>query len=200
MASITHDPTSGSSSSCEPHGRARPARPRSRPGDPPRRRGATTGLARDITFDPVDVTVADTMTPGVVACPFDTPLRDVARQMAERRIHCVVVCEEDQPDRSTWGVVSDLDLVAAANGRDLDRWTAGRIAATPAVSVAADETLARAAQLMTEHAVAHLIVVDRASRLPVGVLSSLDLARAVAARRPADREPNRRRLTCASIT
>jgi CBS domain-containing protein len=42
-----------------------------------------------------------------------------------------------------------------------------------------DDTLMRAAQLMTEHAVTHLLVVDPAGGLPVGVLSTLDVARAL---------------------
>jgi CBS domain-containing protein len=41
------------------------------------------------------------------------------------------------------------------------------------------ETLERAAQLMAEHEVTHLLVV--AERKPVGVISSLDLAAAIAA-------------------
>lgn len=141
-----------------------------------------TALTYDVPRDLEEIPVAEAMTAGVVVCPFATPLREVAKLMAERRIHCVVVCGEGQPDDGLWGVVSDLDLVAAANGRELDRWTAGRIAATEVVSVASDETLARAMQLMTEHAAAHLIVVEPTDGLPVGVLSTLDVARAVAAR------------------
>jgi CBS domain-containing protein len=41
------------------------------------------------------------------------------------------------------------------------------------------ESLLRAAQLMTEHATAHLIVVDPESGRPVGVLSTLDVARSL---------------------
>ena len=42
--------------------------------------------------------------------------------------------------------------------------------------VAPDETLERAAQLMTEHSTAHLIVVDPQRQRPIGVLSTLDIA------------------------
>jgi CBS domain-containing protein len=77
------------------------------------------------------------------------------------------------------GVVSDLDLVAAAFVRDLDGQAAGASAAPPVVTVAAEETVERAAQLMTEHATAHLVVVDSRRGRPMGVLSTLDVAAAL---------------------
>ena len=42
------------------------------------------------------------------------------------------------------------------------------------------ETLERAAQLMTEHATSHLVVVDVGLLRPVGVISTLDIAAALA--------------------
>ncbi len=146
------------------------------------------GIRTDLT----GVSAAEAMTAGVVACPLETPLADVARLMADRRIHCVVARDADEPTDALWGVVADLDLVAAASAGDLERQTAEGIAATPAVTVASDETLQRAAQLLTEHAVTHLIVVDPGSGTPVGVLSTLDVARAVAAV-VIDDEPSGRR-------
>jgi CBS domain-containing protein len=55
------------------------------------------------------------------------------------------------------------------------------VAATPVVTVAPEETLVRAAQLMRENATAHLLVVESDTRTPIGVLSTLDIARALAA-------------------
>jgi CBS domain-containing protein len=48
------------------------------------------------------------------------------------------------------------------------------------VAVSADESLDRAAQLLSEHGVSHLIVVDAASGYPAGVLSTLHIAAAYA--------------------
>jgi CBS domain-containing protein len=77
-----------------------------------------------------------------------------------------------------WGVISDLDLVAAIDSGA----NAGAIAASPVVTVTPDDTVRHAAQLMREHSTAHLIVVaDAGSPLPIGVISSLDIARAIAA-------------------
>ncbi len=123
--------------------------------------------------------VSDAMHAGTVTCPPDTPLDEVARTMAEKRIHCVIVRSEDDTafDGRLWGVVSDLDLVGAARG-GLNHQTAGTTAATPVVTVHENESLERSAQLMLEHETTHLVVVDDDDH-PVGVLSTLDIARIV---------------------
>lgn len=123
------------------------------------------------------IAVSDAMHHGVLTCPQDTSLRDVARLMAHERVHCVVVTNETEAANGLWGVVSDLDLVAAASVRDLDEQVAGATAVTEALTVRPGETLQRAAQLMTEHGTSHLVVVD--GREPVGVLSTLDIAAAL---------------------
>lgn len=125
-------------------------------------------------------TVGDAMHEGVLSCSADTPLSAVAELMAAHGVHCVVVT--DSSDVGVWGVISDLDLVAASGVRDLDAQSAGGSAATPALAIGPGDTLQRAAQMMTEHAAAHLLVVDEGSGRPVGVLSTLDVARVLAER------------------
>jgi CBS domain-containing protein len=128
-------------------------------------------------------TVADAMSPGVISCPPETPLRVVARMMATFNVHSVFVFEhqdEDDEDAQLWGVVSDLDLVAAAQA-DVDARTAGASAVTPLVNVPTDAPLVHAAELMAMHGIAHLAVVDPKTQRPVGVISTLDLARSLAA-------------------
>jgi CBS domain-containing protein len=56
--------------------------------------------------------------------------------------------------------------------------TAGNLAALDVVTILPDEQLGRAAQLLGEHDIAHLIVVQDGA--PVGILSTLDVAEAVA--------------------
>jgi CBS domain-containing protein len=124
--------------------------------------------------------VVDAMHRGVFMCEREAPLSEIAATMARERVHCVVVESGSGEAGPPWGIVSDLDLVAAAMVRDLDEQTAGGSAATPVVMIAPHETLERAAQLMTEHGCSHLIVVDRAHQRPVGVLSTLDMAASLA--------------------
>lgn len=128
-------------------------------------------------------TVANAMSRGVISVPPETPLRVVARMMATFRVHAIFVFEhtdEDDEAPRLWAVVSDLDLVAATQ-LDLDRQTAGATAVTPLVTVSADRPMSEAAGLMAQHGIAHLAVTDPASRRPIGVISTLDIAQAVAA-------------------
>ena len=127
--------------------------------------------------------VGDAMTLGVISCRPDTPLREVAAIMARERVHAVYVFVPDGADAEPrlWGLVSDLDLVAAGRG-DIDALTAHEASVTPLVTVRRDDSLDRASQLLAENGVSHLAVVDPISRLPVGVLSTLDVARVLAGR------------------
>jgi CBS domain-containing protein len=130
--------------------------------------------------------VADVMHRGVVSCPPGATLTEVARMMSEHRIHGVVVDgtrRDAGAEHTAWGLVSDLDVAeAAAAGLD-DEPTAAQMAARPAVVVAPDDLLSDAAQLMYDYDVHQLIVVTAGARRPVGVLSTLDVAAAVAAGR-----------------
>lgn len=55
--------------------------------------------------------------------------------------------------------------------------TAGQIAATEPVTASPFDSLADVAQVMGDHDVAHLVVVDAKHGEPMGVISTLDLAR-----------------------
>jgi CBS domain-containing protein len=127
-------------------------------------------------------TVGDAMSRGVISCPPETPLRVVARMMATYGVHAIFVFEYGDEDEAPrlWSVVSDLDLVAAAR-LDLDALTAGASAVTPLVTVAADSSIGEAGSLMAQYGIAHLAVTEGGSRRPVGVISTLDIARAIAA-------------------
>ena len=126
--------------------------------------------------------VGDAMSKGVISCTPETPLRVVARMMATFGVHAIFVFEhqdEDDEAAQLWAVVSDLDLVAATQA-ELDHITAGATAVTPFVTVAADRPLVDAAALMAQHGIAHLAVTDPRTRRPIGVVSTLDIARSVA--------------------
>ena len=124
------------------------------------------------------MTVEDYMHPGVVTCDAGTPLVTAARVLADERIHCIVVAaieETSSGSRLAWGTLTDRDLLRALDSGAMGV-TAGAIAAAEIVTVEPAESLARAVQLMNEHEITHLVVVR--TDFPVGVLSSLDVARA----------------------
>ena len=129
------------------------------------------------------ISVGEAMHPGVLTCPPETPLRDVARMMARYRVHAVVVySDDDESDElpAVWGVVSDVDLLAAAAVDDVAGRTAGGSAKSPLVTAGPEETLQRAAELMKQHGATHLVVVSPQSERPLGIVSTMDLARAIA--------------------
>jgi CBS domain-containing protein len=133
-----------------------------------------------VPFD--EAHVGDVMSRGVISCTPETPLRVVARMMATFGVHAIFVFEhEDEGDEIAplWAVVSDLDLVAATQA-ELDATTAGATAITPLVTVPADRPLVEAASLMAQYGIAHLAVTDPLGGSPIGVVSTLDIARAVA--------------------
>jgi CBS domain-containing protein len=118
-------------------------------------------------------TVLNAVQLGLIECPADANVRSIARTMAEHTVHCVIV---RGIERGGWGIVSDLDLMAAMRP-ELAEATAGQLAATDVVIVEPNDTLVHAAQLMAEHQTAHVVVVDRATDEPVGILSTIDVAR-----------------------
>lgn len=123
--------------------------------------------------------VADYMHPGVLACAPETSLADVARMMAQHRIHCVVVLGDSNNDAHHWGVVTDLDLAEMAAAGEVEGRSAGDCAAGPTVVVHPGDTLRHAAQLMVDNGATHALVAKERPARPLGVLSTLDLARAL---------------------
>ena len=126
--------------------------------------------------------VRDAMQLGLFHCEPDDDVAIVARTMAEQSIHSVVVAgivrRDHAGERLTWGIVSDLDLMRAMRP-DADEATAAEAAGTELVTVSPHESLEQAVQLMDEHETAHLVVVSPDTGRPVGMLSTLDIARAV---------------------
>lgn len=121
-------------------------------------------------------TVGDAMHPAVLTCDPATPLVTVAQRMAGERVHAIVVLGGDA--RVPWGVVNDTDLLRHASR--VDELTAGEIASRDVVEGFTDEALGELAARMTRRAVTHALVLDRATGRPVGIVSTLDLARVLA--------------------
>jgi CBS domain-containing protein len=117
------------------------------------------------------VTVADAMHRGVVTCPHNACAVVAARIMAAHRIHFVVVVDASGHCVAS---VSDVEVLAAAKNETLELVTAREIG-TPPVLVEPTVQLAAAVRLMHRHAVTHLVVAERRSSRPLGVISVLDV-------------------------
>jgi CBS domain-containing protein len=127
-------------------------------------------------------TVADVMHPGIICCDPDASVTKVARVMATHHVHCVVVmalARDDSGMSLVWGIVSDTDLLGA-DGEGGAEPTAAMLANQPVVTVRPSTSLREAAAAMTDNDVSHLVVVEPEAQRPIGIVSSLDLASALA--------------------
>ena len=106
-----------------------------------------------------------------------TKLADVAKMMVGYGVHSIVVADL-QSERGAWGIVSSLDLARAADR--IDTATAGDVASTNLVTVRSNESLARAAALMADNGLTHLIVLQPIPTSPLARISAGAIAAAVA--------------------
>jgi CBS domain-containing protein len=137
------------------------------------------------TFE--NLTVADAMLPGVVTGDPADPVSTIAASMVIHDVRVVML-------PSTGGaalLVTDLDIVRAALTQPLET-PARSLAREHAATVTTDTLLDRAVAKMSELYVDHVLALDPESGGPMGVLSSFDVASAMAGgkrRRPTARAP-----------
>jgi CBS domain-containing protein len=128
-----------------------------------------------------DMTVADAMNPGIVSCPQDATLADVARIMARHYVHCVAImnlAHDESGELVVWGVITDLDMLRGAIESD-GHAGAASLVEQPVITVRPTISLRDAGEVMLTNHVSHLVVTDPDTALPIGILSSLDIARAL---------------------
>ncbi len=116
--------------------------------------------------------VADVMSHGLVACRQGATVRQVARVMTERHVRAVVVVAADG---SPLGVVTGTDLLDAV-GADANSVTVAELMRVP-IMIDPTATLREAADLMLEHEVHRLVVVDASEpeSVPLGVVATTDI-------------------------
>ncbi|HUA47551.1 MAG TPA: CBS domain-containing protein [Solirubrobacteraceae bacterium] len=122
-------------------------------------------------------TVSDAMHPGILSCEPDVSVTEVARVMATHHVHCVAVVgiSHGKPECFVWGIISDLDLLAAGI-REETETTARDLAAQPVITVRPSMPLREAGEAMVRNGVSHLVVIDGETGRPIGILSTLDVA------------------------
>lgn len=139
--------------------------------------------------------VTDVMTPGVAPVHADTPLREAARRMVQRRIGGVPVTNEAG---ELIGIISVADLMGRVTG--LEPASAGEPPALGAEAVSAamtervvtigpDASLTEAAREMAQYDVDGLPVVDEEGRV-LGMLTRSDLVSALMPQAEDDEAPS----------
>jgi CBS domain-containing protein len=117
-------------------------------------------------------TVREVMAGNPITVPASATVVDAARLMRDEDIGDVVVVEDD----TVRGILTDRDIVvrAVAEERSPESVTAGEVCTSGVVEVGPDDSIDRAGQLMREHAIRRLLVVEDGSA--VGIVSIGDLA------------------------
>ena len=118
--------------------------------------------------------VRDVMTSNPTTCEPTATLVDAAKVMAREDVGPVPIVEGGK----LVGLLTDRDIIirAVAEGRDVTSTTVRDVASKDLVTVTADEDLDRALQLMAQHQVRRIPVVE-GDRV-VGIVSQADVARA----------------------
>lgn len=134
-------------------------------------------------------TVKDLMHQGLILCPSDASLGQVATLLTQHHVHALVVAEAaDKP----LGIISDFDLLAgewlSVDRTSLDsmrQLTARDLMTSPIETVAADTSAEAAAKQMLEKQVHRMLVTEAGA--PIGVISVSDFVANIAAQEQARR-------------
>ncbi len=119
--------------------------------------------------------LGEIMTREVEVIQPDDALRVAAKKMRDRDIGFLLVCDGE----ALLGVLSDRDIIirALADGMDVNVMLARDLMTTPAIYCFEDQDLSEAAKIMEENQIRRLVVLSRADKRLVGIISLGDLAR-----------------------
>ncbi|MGW2744117.1 CBS domain-containing protein [Streptomyces sp. NPDC001450] len=119
-------------------------------------------------------TARDIMHTGATCIQESQTLEDAARKMKELDVGALPICG---PDDRLHGIITDRDIVVKclAKGKDPRAVTAGQLEQGKPVTVDADADTDRVLQVMQEHRIRRLPVIEN-HRL-IGMISEADLAR-----------------------
>jgi predicted transcriptional regulator len=108
--------------------------------------------------------VAEFVRRGIVTCAPDAGLDEVARAMADNRVHAIFVSGDDPASEPA--AILDTDLVAAIATGHLGHFRAANFASANAPTVFLDDDLARAVELLATSLVPSPTLIRRTIRLP----------------------------------
>ena len=124
-----------------------------------------------------EIPIGELMSPDVALVPPDRPLRDVIKQMQDKRHSCTLIGENGVPA----GIITERDLVKVLEKTidqpELVNQSAGGFMSAPVHSIHRDKSLFDALVISRAEKVRHLPVIDDRQQL-VGLLTQTDLTQA----------------------
>ena len=134
--------------------------------------------------------VCDLMHIGVITCPPETPLGQVAALLTQNHIHALIVAEQD---KYPMGIISDFDLLAgewlSVNSESMAtmrKLTAADLMSSPVDIIESNIGLSEAAHTLIEKDVNRLLVTENG--IPVGIISISDFVSSIASEEKPRRE------------
>ncbi|HKP71286.1 MAG TPA: CBS domain-containing protein [Pyrinomonadaceae bacterium] len=121
------------------------------------------------------MTVAEIMTKDPACCSPDTSLREVAKMMVDNDCGCIPIVEDGEPI----GTITDRDIAVrtVAEGKNPLDLTASDAMTPNVVSVKTDCSLEECCQVMEDHQIRRVLVVDDAG-VCCGIIAQADIAAA----------------------
>jgi CBS domain-containing protein len=122
--------------------------------------------------------ISDVMSGSPELCTIQDSVLDCAQLMAQRDIGMVPICES-RDTRRLIGCVTDRDIVVRVVAEQKDyNLNVSEVMSTNAITVRPEDDVEHARELMEEHQIRRLMVVDEHGSL-VGVVATADLARSI---------------------
>ncbi|MBA4358732.1 MAG: histidine kinase, partial [Desulfovibrio sp.] len=117
--------------------------------------------------------VSQIMSRDVFTIGGESPVGEAVREMARRKVSVLVVVQDQRPV----GVFTERDVTRlATSGIDLDDVRVSEVMSSPVLTLHEDEATFRMAEVIREHGVRRVVVVDYDGRI-VGVATQTDLVR-----------------------
>jgi CBS domain-containing protein len=121
-------------------------------------------------------TALDIMHTGALCVGERESLADAARIMREQHVGALPICGDDDV---LIGIITDRDIVlkCVAEGRDPATMTAGEMAQGRPLIVEGEDDIDQVLELMEEHQIRRLPVIDHPAHRLIGMISEADVAR-----------------------
>lgn len=119
----------------------------------------------------IDMIVRDVMNKGVMTASPEATVKEAAKIMSQHHVGSLVILKEEK----IVGIITERDiLIAVADGKDAELTTVEEIMSKNVITVASDKTIEDAVNLMVEHKIKKLPVVD-GDKL-IGIITASDIA------------------------
>ena len=121
------------------------------------------------------ITIGDMMSKTLKAIQETASVQEAAKKMKEKDVSSLVVVDNQNKPQ---GIVTERDIVrkACINDTSTSAVTLRDIMSSPVITIDSSESASKAVDMMLQHSVRHLLVVDKQNDgKPLGIITPLDI-------------------------